>query len=91
MPCVLNIHRDVIPKEAVFIGRPSAYGIPFSVKQYGRERCIKLYERWVRSQPMLMQQIRSELKGKDLVCYCSPKHCHGEVLLKIANEVSMFD
>ena len=27
----------------------------------------------------------SELKGKDLVCWCSPEPCHGDVLLKYAN------
>lgn len=26
-----------------------------------------------------------ELRGKDLVCWCAPKHCHADVLLEIAN------
>ena len=33
----------------------------------------------------LIQEIKDELKGKDLVCFCAPKLCHGEVLLRIAN------
>lgn len=26
------------------------------------------------------------LKGKDLVCWCAPLPCHGDVLLRLANE-----
>jgi hypothetical protein len=26
-----------------------------------------------------------ELRGKDLVCWCAPKPCHGDVLLRLAN------
>jgi hypothetical protein len=28
----------------------------------------------------------SDLKGKDLVCFCAPKRCHCDALLKKANE-----
>jgi hypothetical protein len=26
-----------------------------------------------------------ELRGKDLVCWCAPEACHGDVLLRLAN------
>jgi hypothetical protein len=26
-----------------------------------------------------------ELRGKDLVCWCAPDACHGDVLLVLAN------
>lgn len=29
-----------------------------------------------------------ELKGKDLVCWCAPKPCHADILLKLANEAT---
>jgi hypothetical protein len=29
--------------------------------------------------------IKRELKGKDLICFCAPKPCHADVLLEIAN------
>lgn len=35
----------------------------------------------------LWKEIRKELKGKDLVCWCAPKPCHADILLEIANEV----
>ena len=28
----------------------------------------------------------SELRGGDLVCWCRPLPCHGDVLLRLANE-----
>ena len=27
-----------------------------------------------------------ELRGKDLLCWCAPEACHGDLLLKQANE-----
>jgi hypothetical protein len=27
------------------------------------------------------------LRGKDLVCWCAPKRCHCETLIRLANEV----
>jgi hypothetical protein len=33
-----------------------------------------------------MEAAKRELKGKDLVCYCAPLACHGDVLSRIANE-----
>lgn len=86
-PCVLNIRRDRIPKDAVYIGRPSKWGNPFVVGPCGnREEVIEQYRKWITLRPELIAAARRELRGKDLVCFCSPKPCHGDVLLKIANE-----
>lgn len=30
--------------------------------------------------------MKRELRGRDLVCWCFPLTCHGEILLRIANE-----
>lgn len=40
---------------------------------------------WLRSQPELILAAKRELAGKDLVCFCAPKGCHGDVLLEVAN------
>lgn len=75
------------PTNAVLIGRPSKWGNPFHIGRHGtREQVIEKYERWVRSQPDLMAAIKQELGGKDLVCYCKPAACHGDVLYQIANK-----
>jgi hypothetical protein len=53
-----------------------------------REDVIRKYEDWVVTQPHLMQALH-ELRGKDLVCFCAPQGCHGDVLLRLANEVDL--
>ena len=43
-----------------------------------------MYRLWVQRQPALMTMV-PELRGKDLVCWCAPEKCHGDVLLELAN------
>lgn len=84
MPKVLNIHRDKIPAGAIYVGRPSKWGNPFVIDKDGtREECIDLYMEWLLMRPHLISQFH-ELKGHDLVCYCAPKACHADVLLRLA-------
>jgi len=92
-PRVLNKSHDYIPTDAVYVGRPSKWGNPFShlghsTAQFNvltREDAIAAYRAWILNQPLLIKQAQEELRGRDLVCWCSPKECHGEVLLEIAN------
>lgn len=87
MPKVLNKSKDFIPDDAVFIGRPSEFGNPFVIGKDGlRGEVIAKYESWIRLQPELIVKAKRLLKDKDLVCFCSPKECHGDILLRIANE-----
>jgi hypothetical protein len=73
----------------VYIGRPTKWGNPFVIGKDGtREDVIRKYEDWVVTQPHLMQALH-ELRGKDLVCFCAPQGCHGDVLLRLANEVDL--
>lgn len=70
----------------VYIGRPSKWGNPFEIGKDGtRAQVIAKYEEWIRNNPELLEQI-SELEGKTLACWCKPKPCHGDVLVKILNE-----
>ena len=87
MPKVFNKYHKDAPKEAVYIGRPSPWGNPFEIGKDGnREEVIAKYEERLKTQPELIEKIKKELKGKDLVCFCNPKPCHGDVLIQIANE-----
>lgn len=72
----------------VYIGRPSKWGNPFIVGIHGdRELVIDLHKTWINKpkQRWLMDCIH-ELRRKDLGCWCSPKTCHGDTLLKLANK-----
>lgn len=78
--------QDSYPCWAVRIDRRTKWGNPFIVGKHGtREQVIEKYEAWLRSKPDLMLAVKLELAGKDLLCWCAPLQCHGDVLLRIAN------
>lgn len=86
-PRVLNRRTDIISTDAVYVGRPSKWGNPHKVcETLNREEAIRWYredlESWVSRGWLDLR----ELRGKDLVCWCSPLPCHADVLLELANE-----
>ena len=85
-PRVWNKRDPKTPTNAVYVGRPTKWGNPFRIGRDGdREQCVALYHGYVEAMPMLKDAIREQLRGKDLVCWCSPLSCHADVLLIIAN------
>lgn len=89
MPKLYNkkLDKGKIPSEAVYIGRPSPWGNPWlMLNEKYRNAVCELYEEYLQEHPELIQQIKKQLKGKDLVCFCAPKRCHGDTILRIANE-----
>lgn len=88
---VLNYYK-ITPLEntnSIYIGRGSIWGNPFVVGKDGtREECVAKYEQYLLTRSDLLLQL-PVLTGKDLVCYCAPKLCHGDVLLKYANNQTL--
>jgi hypothetical protein len=79
--------KDILIEDCVYIGRPSIWGNPFTIGRDGtREEVIEWHEVWFMKHPDLIARAKSELKGKHLICFCAPEACHGDLLLKIANE-----
>lgn len=74
----------------IYIGRGSIWGNPFTVEQFGRDGCIEKYEQYIRDKlrlnPELWQELQ-KLEGKVLGCFCKPKRCHGDILVKILEEI----
>lgn len=93
MPRVLNKKTDTIPLgNSVYIGRPSVYGNPYVIGRDGtREEVVNKYAFYLVNNPELFAMVLSELKGKDLVCFCAPELCHGHVLLHYANHYPIED
>ena len=86
MPIVLNKYKDIIAKNTVYIGRGSKWGNPFVIGKDGtREEVVEKYAEYILKNDELLSCL-SELKGKDLWCFCAPKLCHGDVLIVLANE-----
>lgn len=91
---ILNLYhlKGVIPENAVYIGRAntkfnlpnSGWGNPFFLSDPSlREDIYVQYENWLDEQ-VAQNKITVErlltLEGKDLVCFCAPKLCHGHAL-----------
>lgn len=87
-PRVWNKRDPNVPKDAVYVGRPSKWGNTFYIdgKEWTRDRVVDMYRWWIRRQPELLLVLREELRGKDLVCWCAPERCHADILLELANE-----
>jgi hypothetical protein len=81
-PRVLNIYKDKTDANSVYCGRGSPWGNPFKIGIHGtRDEVCDKFEREVL--PTLDVSI---LRGKDLVCFCAPKRCHCDSILKKANQ-----
>jgi len=76
----------------VYVGRGSKWGNPYSHKEgtlaeyvvESRREAVQKFEEYLLSNEELMGSL-SELKGKTLGCWCKPKSCHGDILLRYAN------
>lgn len=96
-----DLWHGKVPDGAVYVGR-GAPGLPASpfanpfrpgrprrpgevtVRDY--EHAVALFRRYLNNSPTLIDQVRSQLAGKDLACWCKPgRVCHADVLLEYAN------
>ena len=73
-----------MPPGAVYVGRPTKWGNPFKIKEYGAEGAVSVFAVHV---AMGLGGDPEDLRGKDLACWCPlDQPCHADVLLKVANE-----
>lgn len=85
-PVVFNLRRPgrvASGRRILYIGRPSRWGNPF---QNGtREENIRRFEAFLRRNDKLLAKLE-DLSGYALGCYCKPKPCHGDVIVKVWKE-----
>ena len=89
IPKVVHCKREEFD---VYIGRGSRWGNPYSHKVGtlaehvvgSRTEAIQKFEEYLLSNEELMASL-PDLKGKILGCFCKPKSCHGDILLRYAN------
>jgi len=81
-------------------GAAGRWGNPYKVGQYGltrqsfdtlyqhptAENCVKWFRALQIETPGRVDEIRAELRGKNLACFCPlDAPCHADVLLELAN------
>jgi hypothetical protein len=82
----------MMPLAAVYIGQSvsrAGYRLPETKwanpfregRDETRVEIVAKYRAWVCDQPNLMAAL-PELRGFDLVCWCWPAACHGDVLIR---------
>ena len=90
-----------MPENTVSVTRPHKWGNPFAVGKDGplgrtpldAEGAVGFFEAMLRDEEFRaaagypsVAEIRSELRGKNLACFCEEgAWCHGDVLLELAN------
>jgi hypothetical protein len=84
------VHCKKAPKGTFkYVGRPSLFGNPFNLVDASsateRQSVIDSFAQYfhdrVESDQEFKQAVLS-LKGSDLGCWCAPKPCHADVLLR---------
>lgn len=84
---VLN-KKDASANAGIYIGRGSAWGNPYKIGVTGYTRSEVIYEYRLYAQKRLEKEPDwlMPLIGKDLVCFCAPLACHGDVLLEMIGD-----
>jgi hypothetical protein len=99
---VVRFGTDIDWSQATYVGRPmrqipgdapgarGEFGNPIRLAgdtEAERYAVVLDYARWLISESgSSVRQRAGELRGRDLVCWCAPKLCHGDVLLAFVND-----
>ena len=82
------------PEHTINVCRPSKWGNPVKIGQTiidgilvkTAEEAVQAFEDIIYNDIQMIENCKRELKGKNLMCFCSLNSpCHADVLLKIAN------
>lgn len=71
----------------LYIGRPSRFGNPFVIPKDGdRAEVVEKYRHWlweqIKSDPNTKQELLALEQYDNLVCFCAPQACHGDVIIR---------
>lgn len=78
--------RKSLDTQAVKVDRGTDWGNPFVMHgEQDRGRVCDLYEQYASWRLSVDPTWLDQLKGKDLACWCAPKRCHADTLLRLAN------
>jgi len=89
VPKVLNLRSAIGGLSYIRVDRGTDWGNPFvmrSMTESERQRVCELYEQYAIWRLTVEPRWLDALKGHHLACWCAPKRCHAETLLRFANE-----
>ncbi|MGE3285682.1 MAG: DUF4326 domain-containing protein [Pseudonocardia sp.] len=74
------------PEGVLVVARPTRWGNPFSLREYGRAEAVARRREWLLADPERVAEVRRELRGRDLACWCPEDGpCHADTLIEVAN------
>ena len=78
-----------MPENTLKVDRSTRWGNPFKVTgDFTAQDAVDAFTNWLaRMDYEKQKEYLAPLRGKNLACWCKPKPCHADVLLKWANEV----
>lgn len=72
---------------ATYIGRGGKWGNPYPLTSSGRVICLSKYlDHLIESK---LWRDMSELRGKNLICFCVPLLCHGHLLVHLSERENL--
>jgi len=103
MISVMNLHRRKETSDTDFyIGRtpkfggPSPLANPYTVEEYGRAGCIRMYYEWLNGKiddrdAAVIDELKAIIEASDagtayLMCHCKPQACHGDAIMLIVED-----
>lgn len=94
---ILNKRYDTIPEGAVYIGRPSPWGNPYThlpttvpgtVLVPTREVAIEGFRHYAMTRLEVDPQWLEPLRyATALVCWCAPQSCHGNIIMDLMRSI----
>jgi hypothetical protein len=86
---VINLRLPIIGVQYLRVDRGSDFGNPFIMDGFSereRNRVCDLFERYAEWRLTVEPKWLAPIRGHNLACWCAPKRCHAETLLRLANE-----
>jgi hypothetical protein len=79
-----------MPAGTVYVGRPTQWGNPYPIADYGPAAAVARYRAYPLADPDLLEAARRELRGRDQACwYRLDAPCHADVLVELANGLNV--
>ena len=83
---IYNI-KNTTPEDAILVDRRTSWGNPFIMKtENDRNYVCDQFELYALKRLIQEPDWLIPLRGKSLICWCAPRRCHAETLMRLANK-----